>query len=190
MVNSLDESIMSNVVAESVTYVDRLKRDDEFFLEYLKKNSNFSNDYNVLVALCEQNGDFTRSEYFRRRKEYIIKSYVLNMKTGKIIQNAENLVIVGSPYAMLLYGATGNEDIVDYDDTFEIEKGTIQCYTERFDDGDYLAFFRSPFNSKNNLTYLHNVYHENMKKYFNFGKYIIAVNMIGTDFQDRNNGLI
>ena len=188
MVNSLDESIMSNVVAESVAYVERLKRDDEFFLEYLKKNSNFSNDYDVLVALCEQNGDFTRSEYFRERKKAIIKAYVLNMKTGKIIQNAENLVIVGSPYAMLLYGATGNEDIVDYDDTFEIEKGTIQCYTERFDNGDYLAFFRSPFNSKNNLTYLHNVYHENMKKYFNFGKYIIAVNMIGTDFQDRNNG--
>ena len=31
---------------------------------------------------------------------------------------------------------------------------------------------------------------DNMKKYFKFGKYIIAVNMIGTDFQDRNNGLI
>ena len=159
MVNSLDESIMSNVVAESVAYVERLKRDDEFFLEYLKKNSNFSNDYDVLVALCEQNNEFTRSEYFRERKKAIIKAYVLNMKTGKIIQNAENLVIVGSPYAMLLYGATGNEDIVDYDDTFEIEKGTIQCYTERFDDGYYLSFFKSLFNSKNNLTYLQNVYH-------------------------------
>ena len=188
MVNSLDENIMSNVVAESVAYVEKLKQDDEFFLEYLRKNSNFSNDYDVLVALCEQNMEFTRSEYFRERKKAIIKAYVVNMKTGKIIQSAENLVIVGSPYAMLLYGATGNEDIVDYDDTFEVEKGTIQCYTERFDDGDYLAFFRSPFNSKNNLTYLHNVYSEKMKKYFNFGRYIIAVNLNGTDFQDRNNG--
>ena len=42
------------------------------------------------------------------------------MKSGKIIQNAENLVIVGSPYAMLLYGATGNEYIVDNDDTFRV----------------------------------------------------------------------
>lgn len=189
MVNSLDESIMNNVVAESVAYVEKLKQDDEFFLEYLKKNSNFSNDFDVLVALCEQNMEFTRSEYFRERKKAIIKAYVLNMKTGKIIQNAENLVVVGSPYAMLLYGATGNEDSVDYDDTFEVEKGTIQCYTERFEDGDYLAFFRSPFNSKNNLTYLHNTYSDIMKKYFNFGKYIIAINMIGTDAQDRNNGM-
>ena len=189
MVNSLDENIMSNVVTESVAYVEKLKQDDEFFFEYLKKNSNFSNDFDVLVALCEQNMEFTRSEYFRECKKAIVKAYVLNMKTGKIIQNAENLVVVGSPYAMLLYGATGNEESVDYDDTFEVEKGTIQCYTERFDDGDYLAFFRSPFNSKNNLTYLHNTYSDTIKKYFNFGKYIIAINMIGTDAQDRNNGM-
>ena len=51
-----------------------------------------------------------------------------------------------------------------------------------------MAFFRSPFNSKNNLTYLHNVYSRNMEKYFNLGRQCIAVNMIGTDFQDRNNG--
>ena len=189
MVNSLDEDTMSNVVKESVAYVERLKQDDDFFLEYLKKNSNFSNDFDVLVALCEQNIEFVRSEYFRERKKAIIKAYVLNMKTGKIIQNAENLVVVGSPYAMLLYGATGNEDSVDYDDTFEVEKGTIQCYTERFDDGDYLAFFRSPFNSKNNLMYMHNIYNEKFKKYFKFGKQIVAINMIGTDAQDRSNGM-
>ena len=44
-------------------------------------------------------------------------------KSGKIIQNAENLTIVGSPYAMLLYAATGDENSVDKDDTFFIENG-------------------------------------------------------------------
>lgn len=188
MVNSLDESIMENVVRESVAYVERLKQDDDFFLEYLQKNSNFSNDHEALVALSRQNREFTRSEYFRERRKAIIKTYVRNMKTGKLIQNAENLVIVGSPYAMLLYGATGNKDSVDDDDTFQVETGTIQCYTERFEVDRHLAFFRSPFNSKNNLTYLHNTCHEKLKKYFRFGKLILAVNMIGTDFQDRNNG--
>lgn len=188
MVNSLDESIMENVVRESVAYVERLKQDDDFFLEYLQKNSNFSNDHEALVALSRQNREFTRSEYFRERRKTIIKTYVRNMKTGKLIQNAENLVIVGSPYAMLLYGATGNKDSVDDDDTFQTETGTIQCYTERFEVDRHLAFFRSPFNSKNNLTYLHNTCHEKLKKYFRFGKLILAVNMIGTDFQDRNNG--
>lgn len=189
MVNSLDESIMDNVTRESVNYVNKLKSDNNVFLDYLENNNNFSNDYDVLIALCKQNKKFINSSYFRERKNTIIKAYISNMKTGKIIQNAENLVIVGSPYAMLLYGATGYESMVDMDDTFCYERGTVQCYTERFDNDEYLAFFRSPFNAKNNLIYLHNVYDQKMRKYFNFGKQIIAINMIGSDVQDRGNGL-
>lgn len=189
MVNSLSEEIMGSVVKDSVDYIEQLKNDNEFFLEYLNKNQNFSNDYEVLIALCRHNPDFTRSEYFRERKKNIIKAQVMKLKSGEVIQNAENLTVVGSPYAMLLYAATGDESSVDNDDTFFQEAGTIQCYTERFNSGEYLAFFRSPFNSKNNLSYLHNVYSRNMDRYFNLGRQCIAVNMIGTDFQDRNNGL-
>lgn len=185
MINSLDMSIMPNVVARSKEYIESMKRDNVVFLDYLRMNKNFSNDYEVLVALCEQNWDFTRSEYFRSRKRKIIEGYVNDFKFGKVIQDADNLVIVGSPYAMLLHMV--GED-VEKDDTFKQEVGTIQCYTERFADGEYLAEFRSPFNSKNNMGYLHNVYNEKLIKYFNFGKQIIAVNMIHTDFQDRNNG--
>ena len=189
MVNSLDEKIMPEVVKESVEYVEKLKTDHSVFLDYLKKNANFSNDYDVLVALCEHNSEFYRSSYFRNRKKDIIKTYVLNLKSGKIIQNAENLTVVGSPYAMLLYAATGDENFVDNDITFCHEDNTIQCFTERFNNDEYLAFFRSPFNSKNNLLYLHNIYDDIFYKYFNFGKQVIAINMNGTDAQDRANGM-
>lgn len=185
MINALDNSIMDKVVQCSTDYIEKLKTDDDEFLNYLHDNSNFSNDYDVLIALCEQDRDFLRSEYFRDRKKNIIKTYILNFKNGKIIQNADNLVIVGSPYAMLLHSVGEN---VEKDITFNYEEGTIQCYTKRFKDGEYLACFRNPFNSKNNMGYLHNVYHENFDKYFIFGKQIIAINMIHTDFQDRNNG--
>lgn len=188
MVNSLNIDTMNEVCKESIKYINKLKTDDDFFLDYLRKNINFSNDYEVLIALCNQNKDFLRSSYFRERKKAIIMNYVLNFKSGKIIQNADNLVIVGSPYAMLLYGATGNPDIVDEDDTFSVEDLAIQCYTSRFADDEYLAEFRSPFNGKYNLGYLHNVYDERFNKYFNFCDQIIAINMNGTDFQDRNNG--
>lgn len=185
MINALDIGIMEKVTQCSIDYIDKLKIDDEEFLNYLRDNTNFSNDYEVLVALVEQNRDFLRSEYFRDRRRDIIRSYVINFKNGKIIQNADNLVIVGSPYAMLLHSVGEN---VELDDTFCKESGTIQCYTERFEDGEYLAEFRNPFNSKNNMGYLHNIHHPKIKKYFNFGEQIIAVNMIHTDFQDRNNG--
>lgn len=188
MVNSLDINIMKNVCQKSIEYINRLKTDDEFFLEYLRKNINFSNDYEVLVDLCEKNKDFIRSSYFRERKRAIIMTYVLNFKSGKVIQNADNLVIVGSPYAMLLYGATGDPDIVNSDDTFSVEDTATQCYTTRFDNDEYLAEFRSPFNGKYNLGYLHNVHDERFKKYFGFCDQIIAINMNGTDFQDKNNG--
>lgn len=189
MVNSLSLDIMENVVKESVDYVDRLKIDDDFFLQYLKDNQNFSNDYNVLIALCEHNSDFIRSSYFRARRKKIIEVYVLKLKSGEIMQNAENLTVVGSPYAMLLYAATGDETSVDDDNTFYCEDDSIQCYTERFNSNEYLAFFRSPFNSKNNLMYLHNMYSKNIEKYFNLGKQCIAINMNGTDAQDRSNGM-
>lgn len=189
MVNSLDESIMPEVCAESVAYIEKLKSDDEFFLDYLKKNSNFSNDYDVLVDLCKWNPLFVQSSYFRERKRKIIMAYVLNFKSGKVIQNADNLVLVGSPYAMLLYSATADPEIIWQDKTFQHEDGAIQCYTTRFADGEYLAEFRSPFNGKNNMGYIHNVYTPEMQKYFNFCPEILAVNTICTDFESRNNGL-
>ena len=185
MVNALDIDIMENVTQCSREYIESLKSDDEAFFKYLHDNSNFSNDFEPLIALCEQDPTFVRSQYFRERKYKIIENYVSNFKNGKVIQNADNLVIVGSPYAMLLHSV--GED-VNKDDTFLKEDGVIQCFTGRFDDGEYLAEFRSPFNSKNNLGHLHNVYNDKFFRYFNFGKQIIAINMIGTDFQDKNNG--
>jgi len=185
MVNALDDQIMSSVVSCSLDYIEQLKINDDVFLQYLRNNTNFSNDYEVLIALCEQDRDFLRSEYFRQRKKDIIRSYILNFKNGRANQNGDNLVIVGSPYAMLLH-SVGDDS--EKDDTFSVEGDAIQCYTERFGNGEYLAEFRSPFNSKNNMGHLHNVYSEKMQRYFKFGKQIIAINMIGTDFQDRNNG--
>ena len=185
MVNVLDINSMPNVLSASLKYIKDLQTDDDCFLDYLRRNSNFSNDHEVLLALVEQDHDFIKSDYFRDRRRKIIEAYTLNLKTGKVIQNADNLVIVGSPYAMLL-SSIGEDPFSD--PTFEYEEGTIQCFTHRFEDGEYLAEFRNPFNSRNNLGFLHNHYHEYFFKYFDFGDLIIAVNMNGTDFQDRNNG--
>ena len=185
MVNSLDLNTMDRVVSESVNYINLLKRSDYEFVEYLRKNVNFSNDFDVLVALCEQNWDFTRSEYYRNRKKAIIDAYISKFRTGKVLQNADNLTLVGSPYAMLLHSV--GED-VEKDDSFELNDNWIECYTERFDDGEYLCGFRSPHNSCNNIIALKNNRISKNWKYFNFGKQILAVNVLHTDVQDRANG--
>ena len=185
MVNALSVDIMDDVLADTKEYIQKLKNNDDVFFDFLRRNANFMSDYEVLIALCKHNPDFVKSDYFRERRSKIISDYLLDIKTGHIIQNGDNLVIVGSPYAMLLHSV--GED-AHSDPTFENEEGTIQCWTARFGDGEYLAEFRSPFNSCHNLGYLHNHYHPYWDKYFNLGKQIIAINMLHTDFQDRNNG--
>lgn len=185
MVNSLDISTIDSVMKTTDAYLVSLQKDNSEFLKYLEKNKNFSNDFEVLIALCEHNPKFVQSKYFRERKMTIINSYVMNLKSGKLIQNADNLVLVGNPYAMLMHSVGLNPED---DPTFSTEDDAIQCYTGRFDDGEYLAEFRNPFNSRNNLGYLHNHYHEYFERYFDFGKQIVAVNVIHTDFCDRNNG--
>lgn len=185
MVNALSVDIMNNVLLDTKNYINELKNNDEIFFEFLNRNVNFMSDYEVLLALCKHNPEFVRSDYFRERRSTIIQNYLLDIKTGHIVQNGDNLVLVGSPYAMLLHSV--GED-VENDPTFDTEENTIQCYTARFSDGEYLAEFRSPFNSCHNLGYLHNKYHPYWDKYFNLGKQIIAVNTQHTDFEDRNNG--
>lgn len=185
MVNAMDMDSMDDVVKRSLEYVDKLKLDDAEYLKYLEKNATFSNDYLILKKLAEHNVDFIKSTYFRERRKKIINTYVLNLKYGHIIQDADNLTIVGSPYAMLLH-SVGEDPLKD--DTFSTEVGCIQCYTPRFGEDEYLAEFRNPFNSRNNLGYLHNVSHKNLTRYFKLGTLCIAVNMIKTDFQSRNNG--
>lgn len=185
MVNALTIDSMEDVLKDSVEYVESLKTDDNVFFDYLKRAANFSNDFEVLVALCKHNPDFVNCDYFRERRNTIIKNYLKDLKSGHIIQDADNLTIVGNPYGMLLHSV--GEDALQ-DPTFENIDGGIQCWTKRFSEGEYLAEFRSPFNSCNNLGYLQNHYHPYWDEYFNFGKQIIAINMINTDFQDRNNG--
>ena len=183
MVNALDIETMYSTMNDTREYLETLQSNDDAFLDYLRQNINFSNDYEVLIALVEQDRDFIRSDYFRARKKQIINAYVINMKTGKLLQNAENLVIFGSPYAMLLHAV--GEDVTK-DPTFEVEDDCIQCWTGRFNDGEYLAEFRSPFNCRANMGVLKNHYHPLLEKYFDIGDLTIAVNLQKTPFQDRN----
>lgn len=185
MINSLDIDIMDNVSRVSREYIMSLKSDDDVFLQYLRDNANFANDFEALVALCEQNIDFVRCDYFRERRKKIIKNYVNKFRTGKVIQCGDNLVMVGSPYAMLLH--TVGED-VENDDTFKQTNEAIECYTKRFDVDTQLAGFRSPHNGKNNILSLYNVSSYKLDRYFDIGEQCIAVNCIHTDLQDRANG--
>ena len=186
MVNAMALEDMDDILADTKDYIYKLKTDDEVFFDYLRRNSNFCNDFEVILALCEHNPDFIRSEYVVERRRRIVDAYVKDVKGGHVLQNADNLVIVGNPYGMLMHSVGEN---AEQDPTFAVEEGCIQCCTERFEDGEYITFMRSPYNSQNNMLYFHNMKHPLMRKYFDLGRLVVAVNMVHTDTQDRGNGL-
>ena len=188
MINTLPCSPedVADIARSSVEYVEKLKNDPAEFEAFLRKNANEVNHYEMLADLYRQNKDFGNSTYFRHEKSEIIKQYVYKLRKGKIFVNGDNLTVCGNPYALLLYSVG---DFWRDDPTLQAEETAIQCYTRRFEDGEYLAAFRNPHNAPNNICHLHNVYSPEMKRYFEFSKNILAVNCIGTDIQDRANGM-
>lgn len=184
-VNCMSEEAMEDIVQCTKDYIYKLKTDDDVFMDYLRRGVNFSNDYDVLLALVEHNKDFIRSSYFKQRRANIIKSYIKMSKTGRIINNGDNMTIVGSPYAELMFAVGENPED---DPTFGQEELAIQCYSERFADGEELCEMRSPFNSQNNMGYLKNHLDWRIKKYFYLGENCIAINMKKTVFEEKNNG--
>lgn len=187
MVNCLDMETLSNVTKFSEDYIWQLKSDDKVFLQFLKDNTNYANDYDVLLALVKHCGDdFLRCDYFQTRRNKIIEGFVAKFKSGKVyIENADNLVMCGNPYALLLK-AVGENPLSD--NTFSQRDDCIECYAPRFDDGEFLAGFRSPHNGINNILALKNTYHPFFDRYFDISNQCIMVNCIGTDIQDRANG--
>ena len=177
---------VKDIAAYSVNYVELLKSDDQEFEKFLRKNANEVNHYEMMADLYRKNPAFADSKWYRYEKRQIIRTYVNKLRSGKIMVNGDNLTICSNPYALLLYAAGGDWK---KDPTLLHEDGTIQCYTSRFGDGEFLCAFRSPHNSPNNICYLHNHYSPEMEAYFPFSSNIIVVNCIGTDIQDRGNGL-
>lgn len=188
MINTLPctKEDVQELSKDSVSYVELLKVDNDEFEKFLRKNANEINHYEMMADLYDHNHDFANSKWFRYEKRQIIRSYVDRLRSGKITLNADNLTVCGNPYALLLY--TVGEDFTK-DPTLNKENGVVQCYTTRFDDNEYLCAIRNPHNSPNNICYLRNTYSKEMSTYFPFSENILAVNCIGSDIQDRANGM-
>ena len=187
MINTLPctEEDIEKIAQTSIDYVNLLKRDNNEFEKFLRKNATAVNHYEMLADLYNWNHDFENSKMWKVDKSKIISQYVAKLRKGKITVHGDNLTVCGNPYALLLYMV--GEDWND-DPTLLTDEGVIQVYTRRFVDGEYLCGIRNPHNSSNNLGYFKNVIHPLMEKYFDFSNNVMAVNCIHTDVQARMNG--
>lgn len=188
MINTLpcSKTNIEELSSTSVKYVELLKKNNDEFEVFLRKYATAINHYEMLADLYAHNHNFANSKWFRYEKRQIIRDYVNKLRKGKIFINADNLTVCGNPYALLLYAVGDNWE---QDPTLNMDNDVVQCYTSRFEDGEFLCAIRNPHNSPNNICYLKNTYSEELKKYFYFSKNILAVNCIHTDIQSRANGM-
>lgn len=187
MVNTLpcSKEDIQKIAQTSIDYVELLKKDNNEFEKFLRKNSTAVNHFEMLADLYKWNNKFENSKMWKSDKSKIISQYVAKLRKGKITVNGDNITVCGNPYALLLYTVGENWE---EDPTLSKDDGVIQVYTKRFNDGEYLCGIRNPHNSANNIGYFKNTRHPLMEKYFEFSDNIMAVNCIHTDIQSRMNG--
>lgn len=183
-----DKDTLQRIAQPSIDYFNALQTDDEAYIRFLEVESSARYSINnVLVDLYRQNNDVRYWEFFKDHRYKKVSTFKKNrLQQGKLFQAGDNLTICGNPVALLMK-VVGKNPIEE--GCFSLEDDAIQCYTERFAEGECLAGFRSPHNSPNNIVHLHNVHPEALQKYFpKFGKNVIVINGIGTDVQPRLSG--
>lgn len=181
-----DKEILEKVTDCSVNYINRLKTDDKFYLQYLERKQNSFNINEVIVELVRWNPEFMKTKLFRTKKTKDISKLKMDLKEGRLLQEGDNLTIMDNPLALLMK-AVGENPLEE--NCFEVKEDGVQCYAPLFENGTSLAAFRSPHNSPNNIVHLYNVYPGKLLKYFpNIGDNVIVFNAIGTDTQPRLSG--
>lgn len=183
-----DKEQLRCIARTSVDFCNKLKTDDEAYIDFLEvTGAERYSINNVLAALYRRNTDIAKWDYFKsKRTAKISELKRTRLMQGKLFQTGDNLTICGNVIA-LLKKVTG-ENFMD-EGCFALQENAIQCYTERFAEGERLAGFRSPHNSPNNIVSLQNVYPEALKRYFpKLGRNVIVINGIQTDIQSRANG--
>ena len=166
---------ITKLCSETVNFVNKLKEDDEEYVQYLDRTKSDINPNEMMVALYNKNKEFAQSEMFRKNKTVVLKEYKNTLRKGKLLTEGDNLTVVGNPYIMLQHSLHLLDDYIKngvlenyIDETLPIlSKGEgISCYTTRFYHGEKLAGFRNPFNAPNNMCYYENFISDKISRVF------------------------
>lgn len=182
-----DPEVLRRIAQTSIDYYDDMIKDTDAFIDHLRMNTSCYSIDRILVALYERNSDIQYTELFKEKKSDILCKFKRKrLMMGKLLQEGDNLTICGNPISLLML-VTGQDYLQE--GCFISRRDGIECYTTRFADSEFLAGFRSPHNSPNNIVHLINKYSDPIQKYFpKLGDNVIIINGIGTDVQSRLNG--
>lgn len=187
MLNSMpiEKDQMKQLAGYEIDYINKLKNDDEFFLNYLVENNNEINCNMTFVDLARHNKDFISSAIFRSFRATQVHDYVTHCRKGKIRLLGDYCIILGNPMEYL-YHAIGK---LDKNNPQIMALTYNQIYTKLYEDGKKLIGFRNPHTSPSNVFIAVNTKNDNIDKYFNLSKNIVCVNAIKFQIQRLLSGM-
>lgn len=167
-----------------VNYINRLKNDDDFFMEKVLDSAATINGNEMLYSLYIHNKKIINTELFRNFRKNFIRNHVNHCKKGKIKLNGDYCVLLGNPMEFL-YHVIG----VDINsDTYTPVLLDNEVHTEIFPfKGEYVGF-RNPNTSPSNVLIVKNKEVKDIKTYFNLSDNIVCVNAIKFPIQDILSG--
>ncbi|APH23937.1 TPA: hypothetical protein ACXDAY_002945 [Clostridium botulinum] len=184
MLNSMPISStdMEKLSQFELDYIEKLKNNDDTYIEFLEKNANDMNCNEMLVDLCKKNNEITHTKLFKDKRKKDIHNYIKHVKKGKIRLQGDYCTIIQNGKE-LLYHAIGKLPVSDgILDCKEWEKEMIlkdnEVYTTLHDFNEEYVGFRNPHTSPSNVLIVQNTDSDFVEKYFNLTDNIIYTNAI------------
>lgn len=164
-------------------YIEKLKNDDDFFIEHIEKSANVVNSNEMFADLYKRNKDIVHTKVFRDFRKQQIKDHVNHVKKGKVRLVGDYCVMLGNGVEFL-YHAIGKFDV----NNPELTLKDNEVYTTLFDFGKELTGFRNPHTSPSNVLIAKNTYSKQIEKYFNLSVNVVVVNAVNFAIQDILSG--
>lgn len=180
MLNSLpstqdDMKILSVFERE---FIEKLKNNDDFFIQYIKDTANAINTNMMFVDIYERNKEIVRTKLFRKFRTEAINAHLTHVKKGKLrLQGCDYLVMLGNPMEYLSH-AIGKLDL----NSSSLKGNEVSTTLFNFD--REVFGFRNPHTSPSNVLVAKNTYVRDIEFYFNLSDNIVCVNAIDFPLQD------
>ncbi len=183
----LDQEDMKKLSEFEVNYIQKLKNNNDVYIDYLFKNVNDNNTNEMIVDLYKHNNQLIYTDLFKKKRKSDIHNYVKYIKHGKIRLPGDYTTIVQNGKELLYHVVKQlptnrnkkGELILDYDkwqDRMILKEN--EAYTKLHPFNNEYVSFRNPHTSQSNVLILKNKDNDFISKYFNLTNNIIYTNAI------------
>ncbi|TVY10006.1 hypothetical protein FPZ49_11310 [Paenibacillus cremeus] len=165
------------------TYIEKLKNDDDFFVQHILKSVTTVNSNAMFADLYYRNKKIAHTKIFKDFRKAEVNKHLTHIKHGKIRLHGDYCTMLGNPMEFLVH-SIGRLNICE--DESSLKENEI--YTTLFEFNKCLVGFRNPHTSPSNVLVVKNTYNAEIEKYFNLTDNIVCVNAINFPLQDILSG--